>query len=394
MIPHPSTFSLASLALALVLAPAPERPGADADSYAQATCRGAIGDRVWRDLDGDGIQDEGEPGLEGVRLELRDTEGTFLEETVSNAAGFYAFMRRCAGRYVVVIDPQSVPLGLVPSPCDVGDDNRIDSECSPARVSLAGNFSTVRGIDFGFRLGGDGVIGDFVWLDADCDGFQDIGTALGPGGEGGIPEVRIILRDDMGVIVAEATTNDGGRYAFTGLPDGRYFVEVDESTLPQGLLPSPCDPGLTDERDNDCTGVEVVLGASLGGQATVVFDFGYRRDPCGGQGCSHGFWKNHPEAWPAPFTPSTPFSEVFEDAFPGLTLLQVLEQGGGGLDALGRQVVAALLNAASAPVDFALSVEEVIGLFDEIWPIDPGDPLRIEMRKDYFEFLNDQTCPL
>ena len=37
----------------------------------------------------------------------------------------------------------------------------------------------------------------------------------------------------------------------------------------------------------------------------------------------------------------------FDDAFPGMTLLEVLSQGGGGLNALGRHTVAALLNAAS-----------------------------------------------
>jgi hypothetical protein len=46
---------------------------------------------------------------------------------------------------------------------------------------------------------------------------------------------------------------------------------------------------------------------------------------------------------PAPYAPSTPFSAVFDDAFPGKTLLQVLQQGEGGLTALGRHTVAALV---------------------------------------------------
>ncbi len=31
---------------------------------------GAIGDRVWFDVDGDGVQDAGEQGIPGVTLEL------------------------------------------------------------------------------------------------------------------------------------------------------------------------------------------------------------------------------------------------------------------------------------------------------------------------------------
>ena len=63
-------------------------------------------------------------------------------------------------------------------------------------------------------------------------------------------------------------------------------------------------------------------------------------------GCSQGYWKNH-SSWPWPYTQSTLFGDVFEDAFPGMTLHAVLWQGGGGLNALGRQTVAALLNASS-----------------------------------------------
>ena len=36
---------------------------------------GSIGDVVWSDLDGDGVQDEGEPGLVGVTVELLNSAG-------------------------------------------------------------------------------------------------------------------------------------------------------------------------------------------------------------------------------------------------------------------------------------------------------------------------------
>lgn len=393
---RPLVLALGAFAIqpaALLPAPTPA-PG-------QALCRGAIGDRVWRDFDGDGLQDAGEPGLEGVALTLRDSSGLALETKLSDASGFYAFTRRCAGQYVVEIDPSTVPQGYVPSPCDAGTSEALDSKCSPATVVLASDQSTVRGVDFGFRLAGPGAIGDLVWLDSDCDGLQDFGTALVPSPEHGIPRVRVILRDDMGVIVAEATTNGSGRYSFTGLPDGRYFVSVDELTLPPGLLPAPCNPGLGDERDNDCSGVEVVLAsglsselaAGLAAQASAIFDFGFRADPCGGTGCSRTYWQTHPHAWPAPFSPTTQFSAVFEDAFPGKTLYDVLTQTGTGLNALGRETVAALLNAASLAPDYALSILEVIALFDERYPAPPGSVFEYQALADYFQLLSEQSCP-
>jgi len=36
----------------------------------------AIGDRIWRDSNGDGVQDAGEPDISGVRVQLLNSSGT------------------------------------------------------------------------------------------------------------------------------------------------------------------------------------------------------------------------------------------------------------------------------------------------------------------------------
>lgn len=90
---------------------------------------------------------------------------------------------------------------------------------------------------------------------------------------------------------------------------------------------------------------------------------------CGGEGCSHGFWKNHEEAWaPTGYDPSDDFDATFSDctfvcdAFdPDITLSKALELKGGGLNALAREAVAALLNAAHPGVNYPLTVAEVMG---------------------------------
>jgi hypothetical protein len=114
--------------------------------------------------------------------------------------------------------------------------------------------------------------------------------------------------------------------------------------------------------------------------------------PEGGEGCTPGYWKqeHHFGAWKS-YTPDMPFSAVFEDAFPGMTLLEVLKQGGGGLKALGRHSVAALLNASSCNTKYDLTVPEVIDLFNDLHP---GSKSGYNSLKDFFQGFNEQGCPL
>ena len=52
---------------------------------------GSVGNYVWFDIDGDGIQDIGEPGLSGVVVALYDANGLFLTNTLTDIAGNYIF---------------------------------------------------------------------------------------------------------------------------------------------------------------------------------------------------------------------------------------------------------------------------------------------------------------
>lgn len=50
-----------------------------------------LGDFVWLDSDANGIQDSGEPGLAGVVVNLRNSSGTLLATTITDADGRYYF---------------------------------------------------------------------------------------------------------------------------------------------------------------------------------------------------------------------------------------------------------------------------------------------------------------
>jgi len=73
----------------------------DAHSSMATRFAGAeVGDRVWLDLDEDGIQDEGEPGLSGVAVELyRSGATTVLSRTVTDTTGAFRFVGLSDGDY-------------------------------------------------------------------------------------------------------------------------------------------------------------------------------------------------------------------------------------------------------------------------------------------------------
>jgi hypothetical protein len=111
------------------------------------------------------------------------------------------------------------------------------------------------------------------------------------------------------------------------------------------------------------------------------------------EGCKALFWKkpDHFASWPCDLHPEMPFSAIFDDAFPGKTMKQVLNHRGPGRYALGRQAVTALLNACSDDVAYGLSREGVIESFNEA--IAAG-PLEQANTREGFAALNAMGCPL
>ncbi|MEM8964142.1 MAG: SdrD B-like domain-containing protein [Acidobacteriota bacterium] len=113
------------------------------------------------------------------------------------------------------------------------------------------------------------TVGDQLWLDSDADGLKD-------GSEPGIPGVTVRLLVG-GVEVDSATTDGSGNYLFTDVTTDVYTVEVDDSTLPPGLLPS-----------SDFDGVGTPNSATvnvIGGVDRSTVDFGYEQEPPTGCGC-------------------------------------------------------------------------------------------------------------
>ncbi len=89
----------------------------------------SVGDRVWRDLNANGVQDSGEPGVPGVGVKLFNGAGNQIgSATTTDSNGIYGFGGLTPGSYYVVFSPAS---GDAITSQDQGGDDTTDSDANP-----------------------------------------------------------------------------------------------------------------------------------------------------------------------------------------------------------------------------------------------------------------------
>ena len=215
---------------------------------------GSLGDRVWNDVNRNGIQEAGEPGVVNVTVELKDCGGNLLRTTTTNASGIYSFGNLAAGCYLVNV---VLPGGFQFSPQDQGGNDTLDSDVNPANGTTTainlGAGQNIDTVDAGINQPVAptatptntpapqlGSIGDTVFRDNNGNGVQD--------GEPGVANVTVQLKDCSGNVLQTTTTNSNGNYSFGNLSAGCYSVTV---LLPGGFAYSPQDQGGNDNTDSD-----------------------------------------------------------------------------------------------------------------------------------------------
>ena len=134
---------------------------------------GAIGDYVWIDANGDGIQDTGESGLDGVTVKLYDGSHNLKGTTTTSGGGFYIFEDLQPGDYYLeFVRPADYDF----SSKDQGGDDAIDSDVytttGKTDVTTLDAGETDLTWDAGLHLC---KIGDRVWHDSDSvhNGIQE-----------------------------------------------------------------------------------------------------------------------------------------------------------------------------------------------------------------------------
>jgi len=218
----------------------------------------SIGDRVWLDLNSDGVQDVAEPGLENVVVELDDgvcTAGVDCVTQTTDSGGNYLFTDLAAGTYMVVVRAASLPGGVTQT---ADPDTSFDNQ-----HTLTGTApNAYLDVDFGYQ--GTGSISDVVWHDIDGDSTQ--GAV-----EGGIEGVTVwVDLNDDGVQDADepsAVTAVDGAYYIGGLPVGNYIVRTSGGPI----------SGSTPTYDLDGVGTANFAAVTLtAGQNRTDVDFAYQ----------------------------------------------------------------------------------------------------------------------
>lgn len=208
------------------------------------TVSARIGDFVWNDINKNGIQETGEPGISGVTVMLYNaTTNALVAATITSNTGFYSFKDVPAGTYYIKVSP---PIGYQVSPKDATTDN-IDSDVDPVSFKSA-NVSVVAGtndltIDAGLNVTANtkAALGDRVWLDLNTNNIQDAN-------EPGVANVTVQLYSNTNVLQATLTTDAFGYYMFNNLNAGVYYVKF---TLPAGFTFVTANAGANDDLDSD-----------------------------------------------------------------------------------------------------------------------------------------------
>lgn len=255
------------------------------------TPTGVIGDSIYWDVNGDGTQGTGEPGIAGVEVYLctepvasvpcDPSDPEYVGTTTTDADGKYLF-------YGLPDDNYTVAVGSIPgSPAQTADPDNNGLVCTDPLASTCDNSQDVAingnsymGADFGYEP--PLFIGDQLFIDTNNSGGDMDATDVA------IPYVTVTLTDcgtdgcgDAGDVVYITETDENGNYAFVeGLVDGnKYTVTVDTGdqdwpTEYGTLTPSynGHDSGALDNSIELTLGSTPVDDADLGYQFTPVND--------------------------------------------------------------------------------------------------------------------------
>jgi protocatechuate 3,4-dioxygenase beta subunit len=261
------------------LAPGQNDPTRDAGLYLPTSQPASVGDKVWRDDNGNGIQDPNEPGVQNVLVKLFTCAGTYIGQFSTNANGGYQFINLTPGSYFLQFS--NLPSGFVFTGQDAGTDDSKDSDVIDPATGNTACFDLAPGQndptrDAGIKPAtgtGPATIGDRVWFDSNQDGVQDPG-------EPGIPGVFVILNDCFNNFKDFAVTDAQGLYLFTNVTPGQYTIKFANPGTYNGVSIQPTLPNIGDDsKDSDADWLGVTSCFTVNpGETNLTYDGGFKSD--------------------------------------------------------------------------------------------------------------------
>ncbi len=245
---------------------------------------GAVGDFVWLDLDQDGVQDAGEPGISGVTVRI--TNGTTTYTATTDLDGYWSVANIPNGAWTVSVPASNFTSGAALEgtaatyDADGGLNSSVAIVLTNGIVNLAaGNL----GLDFGYKLNGSySLSGTVVTHDTrvagtadDTDDFYDDGVDQDAGSldETELSGTVVYLYTTGGRFFGSTTTDAAGNYGFSGLPAGTYRVIIGalaDSTL---TTTAANNPAVSSVNSSSGTSVIQTLAITTASVSNVDFAF-------------------------------------------------------------------------------------------------------------------------
>ena len=200
------------------------KPGEYNETYDLGVFQPAsVGDFVWEDTNGNGIQDDGEPAVPNTIVRVTGPNGE-THTTATDKDGKWSVDGLTPGvEYTVKF---TVPEGYSVTKTEQGEDRGKDSNPLSSAVSLKpGENNTT----YDLGLIKPASVGDRVWVDENADGIQDENE------KNGVPNAKVTVTAPEGVDEQPrtTTTDDKGNWRIDGLTPGVEYTVTFE--LPEGV---------------------------------------------------------------------------------------------------------------------------------------------------------------
>lgn len=240
------------------------------DTVCTALALGKIGNFVWFECDGNGVQDPGEDGVEGIVVNLYGASGDFVFTTTTDANGEYEIDNILAGNYYVefVISGANIFIQAMQGP-----DATLDSDVTGANGYGTTNTMLIEGASCDFDNWDAGItictpVGDLVFYDTNMNDIFDESENGINGLDVNIYKQNFFsgefeLYGSTTTGLKPGTPSDDGWWKLCAAP-GEYYFEI--ATPLVGLVPSQIDVGNNEEIDSD---IDMFFGPNTSDVFTV-----------------------------------------------------------------------------------------------------------------------------